>query len=262
MKQVKSIVQLVVAGMSVLGMLGLFSATAYAAGIYVHDPMANGGAAKDIVVDAKAVYGYAPSPDSSRLKEYVSYDWSDPVLVARLRQEHEAYHESMKELYSMIAVMKTAGASVEDMARAVSTRRNELRLEGYKDDAEGLARAKASNLENYGNENGGTPEYFYNKYGSWETVIEKALSSNPGMDACLGLYDKYYDTYLITPAETQTETIAAASNDYTVISGDNLSKIAEKFFGDTKKWRIIYDMNADRIRDPNLIYSGQVLKIQ
>ena len=36
------------------------------------------------------------------------------------------------------------------------------------------------------------------KYGSWVTVIDKALSPNPGMDACLGLYDKYYDTYFIS----------------------------------------------------------------
>ena len=96
----------------------------------------------------------------------------------------------------MITTMKTAGASVKDIAIMVSIRRNEIRLESYKDDPEGLAKVKKSNLENYGNENGGTPEFFYNKYGSWETVIEKALSVNAGADACLGLYDEYYDVYV------------------------------------------------------------------
>ena len=28
-----------------------------------------------------------------------------------------------------------------------------------------------------------------------ETVLEKALSTNAGMDACLGFYDEYYDFY-------------------------------------------------------------------
>ena len=168
----------------------------------------------------------------------------------------------------MITAMKTAGASVKDIAVAVSIRRNEIRLESYKDNPEGLAKVKKSNLENYGNENGGTPEFFYNKYGSWETVIEKALSTNPGADACLGLYDEYYDTYFISTTEekkdtakTDNSTAAAASRDYTVVAGDNLSKIAGRVLGDRTKWKVIFDMNVDKIRDPNLICPGQVIMI-
>ena len=137
----------------------LFSATAFAAEPYVHNPMDNPNAAKDIVVNANAVYGYSPSPESSRLKDYVDYDWTDPAVVNQMRQQREEYHDSMKELYSMISTMKAAGASVKDIAIAVSTRRNELRLEAYKNDPEGLAKVKKSNLDTYGNENGGTPEF-------------------------------------------------------------------------------------------------------
>ena len=36
----------------------------------------------------------------------------------------------------------------------------------------------------------------YEKYGSWETVMSKALSPNSGMDACLGLYDSFYQIYV------------------------------------------------------------------
>jgi len=50
-------------------------------------------------------------------------------------------------------------------------------------------------LETYGNEEGPTADSLYAKYGSWQTVIEKALSSNAGMDACLGLYDEYYEIH-------------------------------------------------------------------
>lgn len=170
---------------------------------YIHDPMKNPKAAKDIIVDSNAVYGYSPNPESTRLGGYAQYDWSDREFVAEMKQVREEYHESMQELYVMISDMRAAGKETEEIARAVSTRRNELRLESYKDDPEGLEIVKASNLATYGNENGPTPEYLYEKYGSWETVIEKALSSNPGADACLGLYDKYYDTYML---EDETET--------------------------------------------------------
>ena len=265
MREKKSLVQMMFSFVLTATMVLLLSVDSFAAGPYVHDPMANPSAAKDIVVDPSAVYGYAPSPDSSRLKDYAQYDWSDPYFVAEMRQEREEYHDRIQELYSMITTMKAAGTSVKDIAIAVSTRRNEIRLESYKDDPEGLAKVKKSNLENYGNENGGTPEFYYNKYGSWEIVIEKALSSNAGADACHGLYDKYYDTYFITTPDAAWSgdgTDTAAADMYTVVSGDNLSKIAGKLLGDRTKWTVIYDMNKDSIKDPGLIYPGQVLKVK
>ena len=163
---------------------------------YQHDPMENPNAAKDIVVNPEAVYGYSPSPNSVRLKQYVDYlDWTDPDAVAAGRREREEYHESFSILYRMIEDMLGQGKNVEEIARAVSKTRNEIRLTSYDGDPEGLKAVKESNLQTYGQEEGPTPDQLYEKYGSWQTVIEKALSSNPGMDACLGLYDEYYDTY-------------------------------------------------------------------
>ena len=164
---------------------------------YVHDPMKNPDAAKDIVRDTNAVYGFSPDPESTRLGDYAKLDWTDPDLVAAMRKEREEYHNSMQELYQMIDDMKGEEKSTEEIARAVSTRRNELRLEAYKDDPEGLAAVKANNLKTYGNENGPTPESLFQKYGSWAMVMYKALSANPGADACLGLYDEYYHTYVV-----------------------------------------------------------------
>jgi uncharacterized protein YidB (DUF937 family) len=48
---------------------------------------------------------------------------------------------------------------------------------------------------------------------------------------------------------------------YTVASGDSLSKIARRFYGDANQWRTIYEANRDRIEDPDLIHPGQELKI-
>ena len=249
---------------------------------YEHDPMENPKAAQDIIVNPDAVYGYSPSPDSVRLKEYADADWSDEALVESARQQRLAYHESISELYRLIEQMLGEAKNVEEIARAVSTRRNEIRLESYKDNPEGLEKVKKSNLETYGNENGPTPESLYEKYGSWQTVLEKALSSNPGMDACLGMYDDYYDTYDLEErslaagsasssnntqaGEEASETVEkeagdTASQTYTVVPGDSLWNIAQEKYDDGEKWRVIYDANKDAIRDPGLIFPGQELEI-
>ena len=163
---------------------------------YEHDPRDNPKAMKDIVYNPAAVYGFSPSPDSTRLKDYVdALDWTNPDQVAEARAVRQAYHDSMSELYRMIERMLHEGKNVETIARAVSQRRNELRLESEADNPEALALTKKSNLETYGNEMGPTADQLYEKYGSWQTVLEKALGTNMGMDACLGFYDEYYDYY-------------------------------------------------------------------
>jgi nucleoid-associated protein YgaU len=48
---------------------------------------------------------------------------------------------------------------------------------------------------------------------------------------------------------------------YVVVNGDNLSNIAKREYGDANKWRTIYEANKDLIKDPDLIYPGQQLKI-
>ncbi len=48
---------------------------------------------------------------------------------------------------------------------------------------------------------------------------------------------------------------------YTVKSGDTLSKIAKRFYGNAMKYPVIFEANREVIKDPNLIYPGQVLRI-
>lgn len=54
---------------------------------------------------------------------------------------------------------------------------------------------------------------------------------------------------------------AVTSSTYTVVANDTLSKIAQKLLKDANRWREIYDLNKDLIKNPNKIYPGQVLKI-
>jgi len=48
---------------------------------------------------------------------------------------------------------------------------------------------------------------------------------------------------------------------YTVASGDSLSKIAKKFYGNANAWNTIFEANKDQIKNPDMIHPGQVLKI-
>ena len=54
---------------------------------------------------------------------------------------------------------------------------------------------------------------------------------------------------------------ASTSKTYTVQKGDTLSKIAKHHYGDANEWRKIFEANKDIIKDPDLIYPGQELKI-
>ena len=121
------------------------------------------------------------------------------------------------------------------------------------------------------------------------------------MDACLGLYDMYYDTYDIeekvlqaADSETEAENTDAAEDDaqetadnieetadsteaaesdmeetaaavetrtHKVVSGDSLWNIAQDQYGDGSKWNVIYEANKEEISDPGLIFPGQELKI-
>ena len=163
---------------------------------YVHDPRENPEAMADIIENADAVYGFSPNPDSRRLGSYAEYDWTDPEFVAHAREERRAYHESMESMTDILYRMREEGASMEEMARAVSEERNRLRLAAYLDDPEGLAAVKERNLKTYGHEEGPTPDELFEKYGSWTAVLQKAFSPNMGMDACCGLYDEYYWLYI------------------------------------------------------------------
>ena len=48
---------------------------------------------------------------------------------------------------------------------------------------------------------------------------------------------------------------------YTVVRGDCLWNIAKKFYGNGSQYTKIYNANTDKIKNPNLIYPGQVLTI-
>lgn len=69
----------------------------------------------------------------------------------------------------------------------------------------------------------------------------------------------------ITVASAQTAGATAApakaSTYYTIESGDTLSKIAEKHYGNASDYTKIFEANREVIGDPDKIYPGQRIRI-
>jgi len=61
---------------------------------------------------------------------------------------------------------------------------------------------------------------------------------------------------LLTVAEPAPE-----AQYHTVVSGDNLSKIAKAFYGDANKYPVIFEANKPMLSNPDKIYPGQLLRI-
>lgn len=105
------------------------------------------------------------------------------------------------------------------------------------------------------------------------TIKEEAKE---GFDVSVSIKLKQYREYAtktmeITikqerPVATQTQTRAVnnsnnTSTNYTVVKGDCLWKIAKRFYGVGSRWTEIYNANKSKIKNPNLIYPGQVFAI-
>lgn len=73
--------------------------------------------------------------------------------------------------------------------------------------------------------------------------------------------DEGYSDTFTQEEEVVFEPVVPVVSTYTVKKNDTLQKISLEVFGTTKKWNKIYEANSDRLKSPDKIYAGQVLKI-
>ena len=69
------------------------------------------------------------------------------------------------------------------------------------------------------------------------------------------------DSGFVSGGGSQLSSKEETLQSYTVEKGDSLSKIAQKVYGKASLWKKIYEANQDHIKDPDLIYPGQVLRL-
>ena len=65
----------------------------------------------------------------------------------------------------------------------------------------------------------------------------------------------------VVPPSSSTVSESAAVVEYTVEKGDTLQKISKKFYDTYRRWNKIYEANKDKIKTPDHIKPGTVLKI-
>ncbi len=63
------------------------------------------------------------------------------------------------------------------------------------------------------------------------------------------------DSGLMAPQPVETTEF------YTIVKGDTLSKIAKRYYGNAMKYPVIFEANREVIKNPDLIYPGQVIRI-
>lgn len=112
---------------------------------------------------------------------------------------------------------------------------------------------------------------------SLESYTIKEDAKNYGMDVMVTIKLKQYRDYatktcniqfasskprvVVQPTRPPENPPKPANQTYTVVKGDCLWNIAKKFYGNGSKYTVIYNANKDKIKNPNLIYPGQVLTI-
>ncbi len=89
-------------------------------------------------------------------------------------------------------------------------------------------------------------------------------------DTAFGNVQSHADSVVANTPPGSSSSVARASaggdggwtsKTYTVESGDTLSAIAKKMYGDAGKYHQIFDANKPMLKDPDHIYPGQVLRI-
>lgn len=101
-------------------------------------------------------------------------------------------------------------------------------------------------------------EKYIKKIGLSDEEIAKLKANLSGEAAST---ESVSDTVTDPVAEPVSDSVVESGNIYVVQPGDYLRKIAKEQLGDSEKWEEIYELNKDKISDPNVIYAGQELRL-
>ncbi len=73
--------------------------------------------------------------------------------------------------------------------------------------------------------------------------------------------EKVDDQLTIAVVAEEVVEEAPAPRFYTIEKGDYLSKIAKEVYGDANQWKALFEANREVIKNPDLIYPGQMIRI-
>ena len=68
-------------------------------------------------------------------------------------------------------------------------------------------------------------------------------------------------TYVVEEKENVESPVKASTREYTILPNDSLWKIAQKELGNGNRWQYLYELNKERIKNPNKLKKGTVIII-
>ncbi len=98
----------------------------------------------------------------------------------------------------------------------------------------------------------------------FQAVKEKVILMVGNNDGIESVVDQMTVKGVVAAEDAAEEEIAAPEPEaqfYTVKKGDTLGAIAKEFYGKAGKYPVIFEANKPMLKDPNLIYPGQTLRI-
>ncbi len=141
---------------------------------------------KDLVEDARGVFGYMPTPGTEFANTEKWPDWTDPEAVAKANATRVEYHKGLAEKAQWVEDLRSQGATDEEIGRQLVDMRNEARMAMYS--PEDLPKLLERNMKVYKNPNGPSYEDALKKAdGDPSEVIASALRSNKGVDVLCGV---------------------------------------------------------------------------
>ncbi len=91
--------------------------------------------------------------------------------------------------------------------------------------------------------------------------VEIPANQVPPDGASLEISDKNAQKYVVEQKESVESAPKASTREYTIKVNDSLWKIAAREMGNGNRWQYLYELNKDRIKNPNKLKKGTVIII-
>lgn len=91
--------------------------------------------------------------------------------------------------------------------------------------------------------------------------VEEVVIPYPGSPREIEAKPLEQGKYIIEKEEKIESSVKVSTKEYTIKSGDTLSKIAKEQLGGAHRWKYLYEINKDRINDPNKLKAGKKIII-
>ncbi len=160
----------------------------------------------------------------------------------------------------LLSFVKSAGESI--FGKSEETQRKEAAMEAAaRKQAEDVRRLKmAKQLGNHVKAMGlEVEDASFSVRGGTVTVRGKVDTQETAEKVCLTVGN----VANVEAVDNQLEVVTPEPEAvfYTVVSGDSLSKIAKRHYGNAMKYPVIFEANKPMLGHPDKIYPGQVLRI-